>query len=73
MPTFLDAEFSVELGIGLKAGEKSARLMPTSNFVLTVQARIEVGEPNVDFSILAVLFIVSRGNVDFKFFSIRTS
>ena len=73
MPTSLDAEFSVELSVGLKAGEKLARLTLTSNFVLTVQARIEVGEPNANFGILAAQFIVGRGNADFKFFSIRTS
>ena len=67
MPTSLDVEFSVELGIGLKAGEKSAWLMLTSNFILTVQARVEVGEPNAEFSIPTTLFIVGRWNVDFRF------
>ena len=66
MPTSLDAEFSVELDVGLKEGEKSARLTLTSIFVLTVQARIEVGEPNADFSIPAALFIVGRGFADFS-------
>ena len=72
MPTSLDAEFSKEFGVSLKAGEKSVRLMPTSNFILIVQARVEVDEPNADFSIPVALFIVSRGNADFRFVFVHT-
>ena len=72
MPTSLDAEFSKEFEVGLKEREKSVRLMPTSNFILTIQARFEVGESNADFSIPIALFIVDRGNVDFRFVFICT-
>ena len=60
MSTSLDAEFSVELDVGLKAGEKWVRLMPTLDLFLSIQGRFEVDEPNADFSIPAVLFIVDR-------------
>ena len=72
MPTSLDVEFSNEFGVGLKAGEKSARLMPTSDLFLSIQGRVEVDEPNADFSIPAALFKVDRWNANFRFDFVRT-
>ena len=72
MSTSLEVEFSKEFGVGLKEGEKLARLMPTSNFVLTVQGIVEVDEPNANFSIPVALFIVDRGNANFRFDFVHT-
>ena len=66
MPTSLDAEFSRELGVELKEGEKSAKALSTSNFSMVVQDRLEVGEPNAEFGIVCALFIVGRRFADFS-------
>ena len=40
--------------------------LSTSNLILSVQGRIEVNEPIVDFRITGVLFIVDRRFADFS-------